>query len=226
MAKLNDLQLGTEKIGDADFDQIPEQMGGYRPDPQPGTYLFKLPAKLDAIWDTIETKDRGTRLNAIFDDANPLEIVQSPGGTLDGEPFQTRISNVERKRGKRDDPNAVEASDMDYLLRDGLGEKAKPKTNKQYADTLMKHAGETFKADIERSWFCNPNRNIRTAEGDRTVEVEGKLGCGARYYMKDVEKVLSDPNDPNSPKVYPERITCGGCGAEIRGFSNLVRFRK
>jgi hypothetical protein len=227
VAKLNDLQLGTEKIGDVDFDAMPEQMGSFREDPQPGTYRFKLSAKLDDIWDTIDAKTKGTRINAIFDDTHPLVIVQSPGGALDGEPFLYRISNVERRRGKADDPNAVEVSDLDYLLRDGLGETTKPKTNAEYAKALMRHAGEEFTADLERSWNCRKDKNIRVFDEtqQRTVEVEGTLGCGSRYYQKDVSKVPSDPNDPASLPVYPRTITCQ-CGAQIRGFSNLSRFRK
>ena len=118
---------------------------------------------------------------------------------------------------------------MDYLLRDAFGITAKPPTNAAYAQTLMKQAKREFTADIEWSWYCNEKKDIRTDNGQGgTMVVEGQPGCGQRYYQKDVEKVPSNPEDPNSPKVFPVRITCGspGCGANVRAFANLVRFRK
>ena len=241
MANLNELQLGAEAIGDkdTDFDTIPDQMSAFADPIQPGPYRFRLPTQMGNIWEPLEKtgKNPGKRIQAKFDRDNPLTIVQSVGDKHTGEPFETRISNSERKRGK--DENAPEASDMDYLLRDSFGMEKKPRdekgqvSNKAYAMAMIGFAGKEFSADVEWSWRCNPDKPIRVeAEGGGYVEVPEQNGCGARYYQKDVAKVHANPDDPTSPLVYPVRITCGGgtpeapCGASVRAYGNLVRFRK
>ncbi len=232
MPNINTLGLKNEKVGEnIDYANIPEQMGGQFPDPpQPGAYRFKIPTKVDDIWEPFDKttgKNPGQRIAAVFDESHPLTIVQSPKGEKNGEPFQCRINNAERKRGKKDDPTAPEVSDMDYLLRDAFGVTAKPPTNVAYAQEFMKHGGQEFSADIEWSWFCNDNKDIRVDNGQGgTQTVEGTKGCGTRYYQKDIEKVPANPEDPNSAKVFPLRITCGQCNAQLRAFPNLTRFRK
>lgn len=230
MPKLNELGLGNERVGDQiDYATIPEQMGSFQEPPQPGSFRFKIPAKIDDIWETFDVanvKNPGKRLAAVFDEGHPLTIIQSPGGKYDGLPFTTRITNAERKRGKKDDTTAPEVSDMDYLFRDAFGITAKPATNVAYAQEFTKHAGAEFGADVEWSWRCRPDQDIRVDNGQGgTSTVEGQKGCGTRYYQKDVEKVLSNPDDPNSAQVFPLRITCQ-CGAQLRAFPNLARYRK
>lgn len=223
MAKLSELGLGNEQVGEAaDFDALPEQLGGFPDPPQPGPFRFRLPTNLGNVWDKAEKKMAdGTvkpRIKAKFDQDNPLVIVQSLAGKYDNEPFQTTISNVERRRRK--DEGVPEASDMDFLFRDAFEEKTKPKTNQEYANTLIKHAGQEFGADISWSWSCNDQRNIRIrTEQDTVEEVEGQPGCGKRYYTKDVPK--------NEDGTYPLHITCAGegCGADLRAFASLERFR-
>lgn len=213
-ASLNDLKLGSEKLEGADFDEIPENLGRSFPDPpQPGKYRFKFPASLAAIWATVTTTDYGTRVNAIFNGDTALQIVQSPGSGKNGEDFETRLSNVPRPRGKE----KILVSDMDLLLR-AKGVTKRPKTNKEYAEALMKQAGQDFGAAIEWSWRCNPDREIYVDDGNgATAKVEGKMGCGARYYQRDVPKVDG---------VFPVRITCSNpeCNANIRAFANLGDF--
>lgn len=234
MPNINSLGLKNEKVGDTiDYATIPEQMGGTYPDPPPpGTYRFKLPTKLDDIWEPFEKttgKNPGQRIAAVLDESHPLTIIQSPKGEKNGEPFQTRISNAERKRGRADDATAPEVSDMDYLFKDAFSLAAKPPTNVAYATEFMKHGGQEFTADIEWSWYCNDKKDIRVDSGTgtgATTVVEGQKGCGQRYYQKDIDKVPSNPDDPNSPKVFPLKITCGQCAATLRAFPNLVRFRK
>lgn len=222
MPKLSDLGLTNERVGEAiDYNLIPDQMGSFQPPPQPGSYRFQLPNDLNNIWESFDYtsgKNPGKRLRAKFDDSYPLTIVQSPGKVADGLPFQTSISNAERKRGKKDDATAPEVSDMDYLLRDAFGLEAKPATNLAYAQELMKHAGEVFGADLEWSWRCNVNRAIRVDNGAGGVtEVPTQMGCGTGYYQKDVPK--------QEDGTYPERITCQ-CGAQVRAFANMTRYRK
>lgn len=230
MATINDLGLTTEQVGEAlDYTTMQDQFGSYPDPPQPGSYRFRLPANLSRIWeifDHVKGKPPGKRIRAKFDESFPLTIVQSPGGTLDGEPFQTSITNAERPRGKADNPNLQFISDMDYMNRDVWGLQSKPPGgNKGYADEFQKHAGTDFGADVEWNWYCNEKKDIYVPNGSGGYQVvEGQKGCGTNYYQKDVDKIPSNPEDPNSPKVYPMRVQCQ-CGAHVRAFANLVRFR-
>lgn len=230
MAKLNDLGLTNEQVGEAlDYTTMPDQFGGFAPPPPPGPYRFKLPADLSGIWDTfdyLKGNPPGKRLSAVFDDAHPLTILQSPGAEHDGEPFTTKITNAERKRGKKDDLTAQTVSDMDYMNRDVWGVQTKPKGgNVGYAQEFLKHAGTEFAADVEWSWKCSASKPIYVDNGQGGLqEVPNQLGCGTAYYQKDVDRVLSNPEDPNSPKIFPLRIGCT-CGGNVRAFANLVRFR-
>lgn len=235
MAKLSDLNLGNEKVGDVDFANMPDQRGGFTPLPQPGTFRFAFP-KFDAgspIFETLDSAD-GPRLNLVFEDAFALTIAQSAGNAHNGESFAWRVSNMAFNRSKKGDPE-VKASDLDYLLRDVFGETARPKTNKDYAMAMIKHAGEEFTADLEYTWNCNPKRDIYVDDGEGGYsKVEGTKGCGAKYYQggtNGVQKQPVDPNDPASALVWPERIACSGkdgvaCGAVIRAFGRLRNFRK
>lgn len=225
-ASLEALGLSNEKLEGAEFSDIPENIGQSYPDPpQPGHYRFKLPpaGEMKAIWSKVESKGYGDRIRAAFEDGAALKIVQSPNHEHDGEDFRWSVSNVPRPRTKEQ----ILVSDMDLLLR-GLGITARPKTNKDYAQALLKQAGREFSADIEFSWNCRDDREIYVDDGTGgTSKVEGKMGCGTRYYQRDVAKVLSDPNDPASPKVTPVRITCSNpdCGASVRAFPNLTAFK-
>lgn len=223
---LEALGLGKEQLEGAEFDQIPENIGQSFPDPpQPGVYRFKLPtsAQMKTIWAKVESSEHGDRINAIFEDDAALKIVQSPGGEHDGEEFRWRCSNVPRPRTKEQ----ILVSDMDLLLR-ALGVTQRPKTNRAYAEALIKLGGREFTATNEFSYNCNPKKEIYVDNGAGGQEkVEGKVGCGNRYYQRDVAKVPSDPSDPASPKVFPLRIQCSNpdCGASIRAFPNLTGFK-
>lgn len=225
---LESLGLGKEQLEGTEFDNIPENLGQSFPDPpQPGAYRFKLPtaAQMKSIWAKVDSTNHGERINAIFEDEAALQIVQSPGGAHNGEEFRWRVSNVPRERTKE----KILVSDMDLLLR-ALGVTARPKTNLAYAQALLKQAGREFGATVEYSWRCRDDREIRVDDGTgtgATTVVEGKMGCGARYYQRDVSKVPSNPADPASPTVYPVRITCSNpdCGASVRAFPNLTAFK-
>jgi hypothetical protein len=230
MPKLADLGLTNERVGEEiDYATIPDQMGTFQDPPQPGSFRFELPKDLSSIWETFDhtkSKNPGKRLRAKFDDSFPLTIVQSPLKKYDGLPFTTSLSNAERKRGKKDDATAPEVSDMDYLLRDAFGLERKPATNLEYAKELQKHAGEQFGADLEWSWRCNPERTIRVDNGQGGLaEVPNQKGCGTAYYQKDVQKVPVNPDDAQSEEIFPPRITCQ-CGAVLRAFANLTRYRR
>lgn len=225
MPSLNELKLSNKPLGDQtpSFDAIPAERGTFAPPPQPASYRFTLPKAIDNF-EPVQTQDHGERINAIFDESGPLVIAQSPGKKHDGETFQTRLSNVPRKRGKE----GVLVSDLDYLLK-ALGETAKPKSNLAYAQALQKHAGKSFGADIEWSWRCNPRRAARFLAEDGTYVtqedpasvLEGddaglQAGCGQGHYQNDVQKVEGE---------YPLNITCSNCGAQVRAFANLRNFK-
>lgn len=212
---LNELGLKREVVNvDVGTDDLPV-FGGGRPLYQPGRFIFKLPANLKAIWDVLDLNDGRQRIQAIFDRDNPLVIAQSPGGEHDNEPYEGRVSNAERNRGRQGEQIMV--SDMDYLLK-LLGErreKGEKWTNQDYARRLEAHAGQTFPCNLTITWSCNPNRDIYVDNGEGGLEeVADQKGCGARYYTRDVTKVEGK---------FPDRITCPepNCGANIRGFNDF-----
>lgn len=197
------------------LDDLPT-FGAFTPPPPPGAYQFQLPGDLSSIWDLFDVPDKTPpqRLKASFDRDHPLLIVQSPQGKSNNEPFETRLTNNERKRGKGGD---VIASDMDYLLR-ALGETAKPKNNREYMTVMQRHAGQQFKADLRYSWRCSKDRDIRARDNQGQVQVvEGRKGCGEAYYQEDVPKDASGQ--------VPYEIQCGNCGALLRAFANLDNMR-
>jgi hypothetical protein len=217
MASLKELNLSNDQVGgDIDLNDLPKT-GGFLPMLQPGTYRLRLPGNLGNVWDTIAKKgDRGERIVAKFDQDAPLVIVQAPERFADrkGEPFQTRISNVERARGRE----KILASDFDYLLR-ALGHTGKkPRTNGEYAAALMPFAGKEFNATIEVTAQCRDDKEKYVDDGHGgSVKLEGSAGCGRRYYQKDIPK-----NDDGS---YPERIACAeDCGANLRVSNQIGSF--
>jgi hypothetical protein len=215
---LGELALKDEALPAQTYDDLPE-FGGYTPPPQPGPYRFKLPAidKLGKAYEAFDT-DKGQRIKVLFDKDAPLTITQAKDASKVGDTYQTRISNLERKRGD------IETSDFDYLLK-ALGEKQKPKNLRGYIETLNKHAGQEFGADIAFSWHCDDKRNIyaRDAEG-KLSEVEGTKGCGRRYYQADKTKKDEQKIARLEDGTYPTNVVCS-CGAEVRCFANLDNIR-
>jgi len=166
---------------------------------------------------------------------SPLTVVQSAGGLHDGETYNWQVSNQEFNRAKRGEPEQM-ASDLDFLLRDAFKIAKKPMNNPGYAQVLMTLSGKEFTADVEWSWYCNDEKNIRVPDGQGGyTEVEQK-GCGSKYYQGGKNGVQKSPQDPGqpvgpaNPLVWPERIICGGkdgipCGAAVRAFPNLRNLR-
>lgn len=216
---LQDLGLKDEALPTAGqaLADLPD-FGSFREPPQPGAYRFQLPDDLSAIWDVYDTpsKQPPQRIRAVFDKDHPMTIVQSPANRYNGEPFETRLSNEERKRGKDKD---VVASDMDYLLR-ALKFTTKPASNKAYIDAMKLQAKKQFSADIRFSWKCSDQRNIRVKTTDGTIqEVEGRKGCNSSYYLEDLPNGGKDATGN-----VPTQIQCQ-CGAMLRAFANLDNIR-
>jgi len=212
---LEELGLKDEALPTAgqELEGLPE-FGAFSPPPQPGPFRFQLPADLSGpIYDVFEAANLGQRIRVVFDRDHPLLIVQSMGERYNGQPFETRIANNERARGR---DKSIVASDWDYLLK-ALGEKAKPQTNKGYVDLLQKHAGAQFGADLRYSWRCSADRDIRVRDAAGNIQtVEGQKGCGEAYYQEDVPKAADGST--------PYEITCQ-CGALLRAFANLDNIR-
>lgn len=214
---LEELGLTPEKLPTAGqgLADLPE-FGAFEPPPQPGPFRFKLPTDLGSIYDVFDTPNLpgGKRVRAVFDREHPLLIVQSLGGKYNGQPFQTRLANNERNRGKKG--SGVVASDWDYLNK-AFGETVKPDTNAGYIQMLKKHAGKEFGADIRYSWRCSDDRDIRVKDAQGAITpVEGHKGCGAAFYQEDVDK-LADGSTPYE-------ITCT-CGALLRAWANIDNIR-
>lgn len=215
---LQDLGLKDEALptaGQAMAD-LPE-FGSFAPPPQPGSYRFQLPDDMSAIYDVYDApKVGGQRIRVVFDKNAPLTIVQSKGGASNGLPFETRLSNEERARGK---DKSIVASDVDYLLR-ALGLKEKPASNKAYVVALQAQAKKQFGADVRYSWRCSTDRNIRVKDAQGNVqEVEGRPGCGNAIYQEDL------PNRGVGPDgLVPLQVQCT-CGAVLRAFANLDNLR-
>lgn len=227
-------------------EEIPEERGEFREPPQPGSYRFRMPVALENCFDLVEVTQKDgegkpvlgpdgkaltyQRVNLILDGPNALVITQSPGGKRTGEPFTTRISNIERPRfaGKG---ATVKVSDMTYLLR-AVAPDARPRTNQEFIDLCTQLlSNREFGADVEWSGFCNDKKDayfqFEAEDGGggvvyETAKAEGTSenvkGCGTRVYQS------KWPHDANG---YAERMQCPkpGCGAWLRPFAQLVRFK-
>lgn len=207
---LKDEQLPTAGLG---LDDLPT-FGAFAPPPQPGPFTFQLPGDLTNLWDTFDNKDQQTRVQLEFDSANPLIIKQSLSSRYNGEPFQTKLNNNERPRGK----DKKLASDLDYLIAAIEGPTApRPKSNREYIERVRKFGGKLFGADIRWSWRCGQNRvrRLKDSEGNTVEDPQGTKGCGESYYQEDVQK---------QGEEYPLEIQCK-CNAVLRAFGNLDNIR-
>lgn len=211
-------QLRNEALPTAgqDMEDLPS-FGGWTQPPPAATYRLKLPKEISNVYEPFDVPDKQPpqRIRAHFDKDHPLLIVQSPGGKLNGEPFETRVTNNERARGK---DKSVVASEMDYLLR-ACGVKNKPGNNLEYVQVLSQQGGKEFTADLKYSWRCNRDRDIRVRDDAGAVQVvEGKKGCGEAYYQEDVSK--------NADGSVPYEVKCSRCGAWLRAWANLENMRE
>jgi hypothetical protein len=226
-------------------EEIPEERPEFRDPPQPGSYRFRVPSALENCFDTLDVAQRDSegkpimvkdtagnsvpstyqRVQLVFRSPNALTIEQSPANKTNGEPFDTRISNAERPRfiGKN---QTVKVSDLTYLLR-AKAPQARPRTNQEFiAVSLQVLPNQTFGADVEWNGYCNPTKDAIFAfpddKGGQVFEpakeegaTENRKGCGKRIYSS------KWPHDANG---YAPRATCE-CGASIRPFAQLVRYK-
>lgn len=231
MANYRELALKDESAVSFDWDNPPEQpAGGFAPAIYPDSYEFELPKDLENCWEVVEINEgdlKGQYVALQFDAQHPLVGIRSQSGQHDGETYNGRISGVPRNRSKKGDPPKY-ASDLMYLLLYGFEGKEKPKNSREWISVVNGYAGKHFVADAEWSAFCNKKKTIYVydAQGN-AVEDPGvvnpetgvtskRVGCGKNYYMRDIPK--------DAQGAYSERFQCS-CGAALRAFPQLVRFR-
>ena len=204
---LAELGLKDEVLPEQDLTDLP-QFGGFTPPPPVGAYRFRVPADCSSLYEPIDHAN-GQRIKMIFDAEHQLVIISAQDPGLINTPFETRLSSVERKRGKE----GPTVSDLDYFLAATLGVKSRPKTSKAYVQQLQTTAGKEFNAKISYSWQCSETRPIYARQPDNTTQkVENQMGCGAKYYENDAPK--------GADGKVPYEITCQ-CGAVLRAFANL-----
>lgn len=253
MGNINDLGL-KDDAGAADLpDEVPEQRGEFRPNPVPGWWVLRLPADVRALWDIQEAADprepKGTdkkvqRVKIRFDDNDsPLEILAAPPGGDPNYPVGAglggTVSNLERRRGKKDDEDAPLVSDMYYFL-EALGhdmealraelKKQPKKANQLWAQAVNQHGGGELKIKTTWSAQCRADKvryiwetnDAGEYTGNSVEDPEQGKGCGERVYMGKIPK--GEDGKPLERFACPKCNT-DGTGAVIRAFSQFDQFR-
>lgn len=214
---INSLGLNPEEFNDVDFDKMPTTIGTIVRPPQPGIYLFQLPASplmFPAI-STVATTDWGQRVQLKLREEAALKNV-----TL-GEPYYTSISNVPRYIGRGENRQAV--SDWLMLLK-ALGIQPDGNNNAAHVRAMLSAGGRMFKAESTLTATCSEKRDIYM--GGQTMA--NRKGCGQRYAVEGwpgkngKPEVLSIPKDENG--LVASRFACH-CGAELTSWGRLQGFR-
>lgn len=217
MANINDLNLLDEEAPEQDLSQLPEPpSGSFGVFLQPGRYAFRIPPGVTEVWG-VDSTERGQRAFATFEGANSLQVEP------DGKPFRAKVHSRERSY------NDVLVSDMMYLFQ-ALGEKTYNPNPKSVIETLNKHKGETFKADVTLQANCSEGRPVYELDSTgNSVKNEAKFGCGKEYQQqgftrkkgkKAGQTVLVIPKEDGQ---FVERFQCS-CGAVLRSFQQLQNF--
>lgn len=235
---INNLAFRNEITDDLPADmELPAQGGGYQPQLPPGTYLLRLPADINAVFELWDLKNEETgkieqrcRISCTNAKGSPLVVV---GGTHDLETLSQSISNVPRKRSKK--PDAVAVSDMTYLIRESLKNTDPIRTPADWYNVLLKYQGKVFRAETGLQGQCRDdkprwiNETILGPDGTNYVytgntieDPSGTMGCGKRFYTQAFKSINSETREPE----WLERITCPSpnCGASVRGFAQIDRF--
>lgn len=233
--KFTDLEAAstsTEAVP-VDFGTLPDQFSSREPLPQPAKgIVFKMqPVSLeDPIWDEIQTNN-GPRVAVTFDPKKNkgLVIQKFPGDRYVGQQLRARISNKEREA--REEGESA-ASDMAYLIRAAKGNDLSGQPTMEYAKEIVRlsKAGATFRADLEYSARCDPERDIYGLNKDSGEEevLKDVKGCGQRYGMRAFTNKRTGDKTKQVPRdgqgEWQERFQCS-CGAIISVFPNLRNFQ-
>jgi hypothetical protein len=224
---LNNLGLKPNQW-DVDFDALPTGFGAAIVDPpQPGTYLFRLPSRvqIEKSFEEFDHAQQGKRLRCSFRDDTALNNL-----TL-GNQYNTTLSNVGRlitpRKGNRQ-PFVV--SDLASLCK-AVRSIPSNQTVQGWKEALLAAADAEFLADHTLTANCNPQRDRYAYDENvgKTIIQVGIKGCGKRYRTEawdgggDINKaVLAIPQDADGK--FALRITCV-CGAEVRAWGQLQGFR-
>jgi hypothetical protein len=220
MPTLEEVGLGNENSDSTNWDEMGEQIQGFKPLLPPGEYEFNLPLSLKDCWsDAFDTK-QGKRAALMVD----LVVTNARDQKRVGDVRRMRINGAERNRAKKGDPERL-VSDLAFFYRDALQGKTKPKGFTALAKAVGNEGGgKRFVATVEWSAFCNKKtvRYIMNAEERAVKDTEGELGCGANYYMEGGSGKAIPKNEDGS---FHERFECT-CGAALRCFDGLTRFKQ
>lgn len=227
MAKTIAEILGTLKPAtpsqQVDWDHLPEERGSFTPPPYPGDYTYQLPPKMDGLFEVMAgDAEHDQAIVLIFDDDNPLTIVQAQAGNEEflGQNVRVRVNSIPRGRGKEKIPVA----DTTYLAR-VLDPQARPNGPAELVPFFAKQGGKRFISALSWNTNCSDKRQITVMSSnedgslkfDKITAEDGSptMGCGARYYLSQW---------PKENGRYTERLTCS-CGATLSPFPQLERFR-
>jgi hypothetical protein len=222
LVNFSELQIKDDKIDGVDYDNIGEERKAFAPTLPEADYEFELPSNLANLWDKIELKTGPRagqeRVTLRFSAEDPLRVVTSKDASLIGAVWIGSISNVERNRARRGEPERL-VSDLGFFVKNALKDTSKIASQKDLMVAVNKHAGKRFVAFNEWSANCDPGRTryVTTSEGASVEDPEGKTGCGARYYSSNIPR-----NEGDGSKA--DRFSCQ-CGAALMARGNLVRFR-
>lgn len=196
MPRLEELNLLPEKPAPVDLGDMPEQRQENYYLPQPGDYIWRLPADLSDIYETFAT-DQGQRVVAKFKGGRMLINEH-------GERLMQDIKNTDRadfKTGKK-------FNDFAYLLS-ALGFEGRLEDNGQYISALAGCGGKLFKAELV--WTAT-DRNTKQGFKQRGYKITRGPNAGTEY--------LALPKIGNK---FQENFMHEG--QEIRAFGNLKNFR-
>jgi hypothetical protein len=213
MAKLSDVTI-AENTYEAPA-EIPEQRGGFKPLLQPGDYEFQLPQNLKDLWEP--TAD-GKNISLVFSES-PLIVSRARDAQVIGLGYYGQISSRPFNRARKGEPDVL-VDDLTYLLKYGLKDDRRPKTKTELGAYISEHASGFFMAQVEWSANCNEKavRFVADANGQSVADPSGKVGCAKKY------KQYRDEIPRAEDGTYQERFLCQ-CGASLRCFGNLSRFR-
>ena len=216
MTNFSDLDLKDDKVEGVDYDNVGEERGAFTPNLPEGDYEFQLPQKLSSLWE-ISNSAKGQRVRLQFSNDEPLRVSNSKTPELVGSAWTGSISNVERNRARKGEPDRL-VSDLGLFMRNALKDQTKVAGQKDLMAVINKHAGAKFVANNEWSAYCNRNkiRYVTDESGHSVEDPSGTMGCGANYYSSGL------PRNADGSKA--DRLTCN-CGAALMARGNLVRFR-
>lgn len=219
---ITNLGLSDEEL-EIDYDNMPEEGGGFDPICQPGTYDWQLPKGLLA-----HLQDEGVFKNQPGASGIPasFQITLKDSFKLKnlttGTSHRIMFSNRMRKLGEGT------VSDIALILR-AVGVKPNGSNNSAYLKAFLEAcaAEAMFTADAQLSCTCNEKNDIYTKEGRK----DGVKGCGTRY-DQDGYTVKNGKNAgtvvhpiPKEAGRIPDQFECGRCPALLRPWMNLRRFK-